>query len=65
MAEFKRMVLDCRLNPKAGCTLTIAGTESEVLDVAEYHVIKAHGFPKSPALREQLKQFLKQEAFSR
>ena len=24
MAEFKRVVLDCRLNPKAGCTLTIS-----------------------------------------
>jgi hypothetical protein len=64
MAEFKRVVLDCRQNPRAGCTLTIAGTEEEVLDVGEYHVIKSHGFQKSPGLREQLKQFLKQEAFS-
>ena len=60
MAEFKRVVMDCRQNPKTGCTLTISGTEAEVLDVGEYHVIKSHGFHKSPGLREQLKQFLKE-----
>jgi hypothetical protein len=65
MAEFKRVVMDCRQNPKTGCTLTISGTEEEVLDVGEYHVIKSHGFQKSPGLREQLRQFLRQEAFSR
>ncbi|MBI5243607.1 MAG: DUF1059 domain-containing protein [Elusimicrobia bacterium] len=65
MSEWKRFVLDCRQNPKAGCTLCISGSEAEVLDAGEDHVVRKHGFQKSPALRSQLKQFLKEEAFAR
>ena len=65
MAEWRRFVLDCRLNPKAGCTLTISGSESEVLEAGEDHVVRRHGLQRSPQLREQLKQFMKQEAFAR
>ena len=62
MAGWKRYVLDCRQNPRAGCTLTISGSEEEVLEAAEDHVVKKHGFQKSPLLRQQLRQFLKVEA---
>jgi hypothetical protein len=65
MSEWKRVVLDCRQNPRAGCTLCISGSESEVLDAAEDHVIRRHGLPRIPALRDQLKRFLKEEAFAR
>ena len=61
----KRVVLDCRSKPEAKCSLTIAGTEAEVLDVAEYHVSTKHGMKKEPGLRAQLKGFLKEEAMSR
>ncbi|MFI5361042.1 MAG: DUF1059 domain-containing protein [Elusimicrobiota bacterium] len=63
--DTRRVVLDCRSKPEANCSLTIAGTEAEVLDVAEYHVTSKHGMKKEPALREQLKGFLKEEALSR
>lgn len=60
-----RVTLDCREHPGSNCSLTIAGTESEVLDVAEYHVINAHGEKKEPGLREQLRGSLKHEAIAR
>ena len=62
----RRVVLDCRGKPEAkGCTLTIAGTEQEVLDIAEIHAASKHGMKKDPALRETLKGFLKEEALAR
>lgn len=61
----KRVVLDCRSQADSNCSLTIAGTEAEVLDVAEYHVSKKHGMKAEPGLREQLKGYLKEEAMSR
>ena len=60
--ETKRVVLDCRSKPEAGCSLAISGSEEEVLDAAEYHVTTKHGFKKDPGLREQLKSFLKTES---
>jgi hypothetical protein len=63
--DTKRVVLDCRTKPDANCSLTIAGTEAEVLDVAEYHVSTKHGMKIEPKLREQLKGMLKEEALAR
>ena len=61
-----RVTLDCRNKPEAqGCTLTMSGTENEVLDLAEYHVTTKHGFKKEPGLRNQLRSFLKHESFTR
>jgi uncharacterized protein DUF1059 len=58
----RRKVADCRAFPsEKGCTLTIAGTEDEVLDVAVYHAVNSHGHEDGPQLREQLRQFLKDE----
>jgi hypothetical protein len=64
MAE-ARVVLDCRGKPEAGdCTVTISGTEREVLDLAELHAATKHGM-KQEGLRETLKGFLKEEAVAR
>jgi hypothetical protein len=55
--------MDCRLYPSdTPCTLTIAGTESEVLDAAVHHAVTRHGHTNSPELREQLRELLKNEA---
>jgi hypothetical protein len=43
------------------CSLTIAGTEEEVLTVATRHAIEEHGHQDTPALREQLRQLLVDE----
>ena len=54
-----RKMLDCRSVPSENhCTLTIAGTEDEVLDVAVAHAVSAHGHQNSPELREMLRQGL-------
>ena len=58
----KRKVADCRRFPsEKGCTLTIAGTEEEVLDVAVQHAVRSHGHKDTPELRGQLRDFLQEE----
>jgi hypothetical protein len=59
----QRKVADCRLFPsEKGCTLTIAGSEAEVLDVAVYHAVTSHGHQDTPEFRKQLREFLRNEA---
>lgn len=66
MESKDRVIMDCRGKPEAqGCTLTISGTENEVLDVAEYHVTSKHGFKKEPGLKDQLRSYLKRESYAR
>lgn len=63
-----RVTLDCREMPEAkkgNCTLAISGTESEVLEIAEYHATTKHGMNKDAGLREQLRSGLKREAIAR
>ena len=51
-----RYMIDCRKVPSEnGCTLTIAGTEDEVLDAAAAHAVGKHGHESSPELREMLR----------
>ena len=51
-----RKMLDCRMMPsESNCTLTIAGTEDEVLDAGVAHAVSAHGHENSPELREMLR----------
>lgn len=58
-----RKVIDCRKYPSDNhCTLTIAGKEDEVLDVAVWHVITVHGHENSPGLREKLRAALQDES---
>ncbi|MGB6456162.1 MAG: DUF1059 domain-containing protein [Streptosporangiaceae bacterium] len=51
-----RKMIDCRKIPnEIGCTLTIAGTEDEVLDAAVAHAVAKHGHQDTPELRELLR----------
>jgi predicted small metal-binding protein len=51
-----RKMLDCRTVPSDNnCSLTIAGTEDEVLDAAVAHAVSAHGHEDSPELRDMLR----------
>ena len=60
MSDGTRKVIDCRLHPSEnGCTLSIEGTQDEVLEAATQHAITAHGHTNSPELREQLKSIMK------
>jgi predicted small metal-binding protein len=62
MARPRRKVVDCRLFPsEKGCTLTIAGTEEEVLTVAVRHAVEEHGHENTPALRKEIRSLLKDE----
>ncbi len=57
-----RKVADCREYPSDNnCSLTIAGTEQEVLDAATQHAVSAHGHADTPEFREQLRGMLKDE----
>ena len=56
----QRKVIDCRLYPSdKGCTVSIEGTEDEVLEAAMLHAITAHGHTDGPELREQLRTLMK------
>jgi predicted small metal-binding protein len=60
MSETKRKVIDCRLHPsERGCTLSIEGTEEEVLEAAVQHAVTAHGHTNSPELSVQIKTIMK------
>jgi hypothetical protein len=55
----ERKVIDCRLYPSENCcTLSIEGTEEEVLNAATMHAVNAHGHSDSPELREELRALL-------
>jgi cytochrome P450 len=57
-----RKVADCRDFPsETGCTLTIAGTEMEVVQAAAEHAVSTHGHTDGPELREQIRAMLKDE----
>lgn len=54
-----RVIADCRKYPsEKNCSLTISGTEEEVLSVALDHAVSAHGHARTPALREDLRKIL-------
>ena len=56
----QRKLIDCRWYPSdPGCTLSIEGTEEEVLEAATLHAVTAHGHTEGPELREQLRLLLK------
>jgi len=51
-----RKMVDCRAMPsESGCTLTIAGTEEEILDAAVAHAVAKHGHQDTPELRETIR----------
>jgi predicted small metal-binding protein len=54
-----RKMIDCRKMPSENnCSLTIAGTEDEVLDAATAHAISAHGHDDVPELRDMIRSGL-------
>jgi hypothetical protein len=57
-----RKVADCRLFPsESNCSLTIAGTEDEVLTAATQHAVSWHKHEDTPELREQIRGMLTDE----
>lgn len=57
-----RKVIDCRLFPsEKNCSLAISGTEEEIMEIAVFHAVSAHGHKDTPELREQLRAALKDE----
>ena len=61
-----RKVIDCRnFRTDNNCTLTISGTEEEVLDLAVLHASTVHGHENTPELREQIRSMLKDESEAR
>ncbi len=57
-----RKVVDCRLFPsEKNCSLTIAGTEEEVLKVAVRHAVEEHGHDNTPELQKEIRTLLKNE----
>jgi plasmid stability protein len=58
-----RKVIDCRNFPsEKNCTITISGTEEEVLDLAVLHAVSVHGHSQTAELREQIRSMLTDEA---
>lgn len=57
--EELRKIVDCRAIPsEKNCSLTIAGKESEVIPIAVYHAIQAHGHKDTPELAEEIRRQL-------
>ena len=62
MDNTKRKVADCRLMPSENnCTLTISGSEEEVVKAASEHAASSHGHQNTPELQEQIRAMLKDE----
>lgn len=52
-------MVDCRKVPsESNCSLTIAGTEEEVIKAAAEHAASVHGHENTPEFRESLKSAL-------
>jgi hypothetical protein len=57
-----RKIADCRrFESEKGCTLTIIGEETEVVDTAAAHAVASHGHADGPELREQIRTMLEPE----
>jgi len=54
-----RKMIDCRKVPsESNCTLTIAGTEDEVIEAGVMHAVAHHGHEDTPELREMIRSGL-------
>jgi hypothetical protein len=57
-----RKVADCREMPsESGCTLTISGSEEEVVRAAVMHAVDVHGHTDGPELRAGISSILRDE----
>ena len=60
--HMERKTIDCRKYPsETNCSLTISGTEQEVLKAAREHAISSHGHRDGPELEEGLRKSLEDE----
>jgi len=60
MADRKKA--DCRKFPsEMNCSVTVSGSEEEVLKVATRHAIEEHGHEDTPELVEQVKGMMEDE----
>jgi predicted small metal-binding protein len=58
----KRKVADCRKMPSENnCTVTIAGSEEEVVPLAVYHAITSHGHDDTPETEKLIRDSLEDE----
>lgn len=58
----QRKVADCRKFPsEMHCSLTIAGTEEEVLPLAVRHAVEVHGHEDTPEFHEEVRKSLTDE----
>ena len=58
-----RKVIDCRRFPaEKPCSITISGTEDEVVELGVLHATTVHGHQDTPELREQLRSMLEDES---
>jgi hypothetical protein len=59
MQTTTRKAADCRKYPSdINCSLYISGREDEVLPVAIWHAVNAHGHADTPEFREEIKGML-------
>ena len=57
-----RKVADCRKFPsEKNCTVTIAGSEEEVVPLAVHHAVESHGHADTPELHEMIRSSLADE----
>lgn len=57
-----RKIMDCRKMPsESNCSITIAGTEAEVVPLAAHHAITIHEHEDTPELREEIRSALTDE----
>lgn len=56
-----RCTIDCSKYPGSTCSLSISGTEDEVLDEAVRHGIGAHGHKDEPGFRDELRKMISRE----
>jgi hypothetical protein len=57
-----RKVIDCRRFPaEKPCSITISGTEDEVLELAVLHAGTVHGHNDTPEFRQQLRSMIQDE----
>lgn len=59
MAMTERKVIDCqKVGQVSDCTLSIAGTEQEVMETAVLHAIHHHGHQDTPELRDMIRRHM-------
>jgi hypothetical protein len=57
-----RKVIDCREFPsESNCSLTISGTEAEVIKAATEHAVSSHGHSAGAQLESALRASLRDE----